>query len=457
MLRRLLPLTLLLTPAPALGSAPPEPPKALSFYEIASQVETKHPLMRAARAGLASLQAKLSQADWAYFPSFKLTAGATATPKVTGDALHSVTHTDTWGYLFTAQVQAVLPVYTFGKILSLRRAARQGVRIGQASVALARWELRYRLAQAWYGALLAAELKTILADGKKWLDKANTHMERLRDLDSDDYDQNEHLRLRARMAEFFAIEAENALLKNQSQHGLRLLTGVKAVDHEVPISARFLEPLAVPLKTAEHYVALARKHDPGMQIKRAHASAKEFLHDHKKAQVWPDLVIVGTANMATSDVIERQPSLFAVNSAHQLGVGGMVALRWNLDVPQRFLRAQEAGALAKMAALDTETAWQLTELKVRGLWQKLKNARSMITIYAKSKKAAQGWLMANWDLYDEGFGNFRDVMDALVQFYAKKFAYLQTIHDHNVLIYELSRALGHDIVKAAETSPASKK
>ena len=62
------------------------------------------------------------------------------------------------------------------------------------------------------------------------------------------------------------------------------------------------------------------------------------------------------------------------------------------------------------------------------------------------RKSAQGWLTATWDLYDTGFGGFRDVMDALLQFYGKKVSYLKLVHEHNLLIYKLSQAIGHDVV-----------
>lgn len=425
--------------------APPLP----GFYDLAAHMEGKHPLMKAAQAGLESFRAKLNQADWAYFPSFRLDALATVVPEVTGDALLSKTNQDRWGYLFSAKVTLVQPIYTFGKILSLRRAARQGVQIGRAAVDIARWELRYRLAQAWYGTLLSNEMGKILTDGKRWLTKAGKRMERLRAADSDDYDQTEHLRLKTRAAEFFALEADNLLLENQTQHGLRLLMGGQDPKQKIAIAGKYLAPLPLPLMTAEHYVALARKLDPGMRIKRATAKAKRYIHDHHKAQLLPDLVAVGEANLATSNVIERQPSAFAKNGAHQLGVGGGLALRWRLDVPQRVFKAEGAGALATVSEMDAQTAWQLTELKVRGLWQNLHNKKKLIEIFGASKKAAQGWLMSNWDLYEDGFGSFRDVMDALVQFYGKKIAYLKTIHDYNILVYELSRAVGKDLVQAA--------
>lgn len=416
------------------------------FYDAVAVIEASHPMMYAARAGLQGLEAKLKQAQWAYFPSFELTVGIAPTPEITGDALKSTTHWDKWGYAAGARLTMVQPVYTFGKIRSLQRAGEQGIEIGDAGIDLVRLELRYRLAQAWFGVLLARENRKMIDDGREWLYKAADRMESLRDEDSDDYDQSEYLRLRSREAEFYALEAENRLLETRAVHGLRLLTGETDPTKGVPLDEE-LEALEVTLTTPAQLVALAMENDPLMRINRANEQVKSYMHDHKRAQLLPDLVVLAEANAATSDVIEDQDSSFAHNAAHRLDARAIVALRWQLDVPQRIFQEREAKAFANMAAGETETSLQLAELNVRGLWQEMENVRVLIDAYKKSKTAAQGWLTTNWDLYQDGFADFNEVMDSLEQTVGKRAAYLKSVHDHNILVYALSRAVGQDISK----------
>lgn len=433
------------------------PTRVVTWAELVREAEHTNPLMRSARAGLDSFAAQLGRADWAYFPSFKLEAGGTIVPQVTGNALHSASDTSHLGYLFSVNVKMVLPLYTFGKILSLRRAARAGVRVGNAQVDAARWEIRYRAAQAWYGVLLARELQVILDDGEGWLKKAEERMIRLRDQDSDDYDQNEHLRLRSRLADFYQLAANNRELTVQSQQGLRLLLSQPPELLVVP-NSKHLDPLPITLLPVERYVAEALKHEPTLCQARAAAAAKRALHDAKKADLLPSFVLLADATIADSNVITDQPSSFAVDTAHAMGASALLGIRWNLDVPNRIWLASQAGANARKATQDASAQALQVEFKVRDLYQQLQNRTSLIKRFAASQKAAQGWLMANWDLYDDGFGEFRDVMDALVQFYSKKVAYLQVVYEHNVLIYELSRAVGADITElsaAADPSPGA--
>lgn len=421
---------------------------------LMTHLERHHPLMHAARAGLDELESKLSQAEWAIFPSFQLEGAATITPKVTGNALESESDWGTIGIFAKAKLDMVQPLWTFGKIGSLQRAARAGVDVGRAAIEVARWELRVRGAEAWLGRLLGGQLDAILVDGKVWIDKAEKRMERLRNEDSPDYDQLEHLRLKTRAAEFYQLQADNLLLLTQANQGLRLLLQRPASAGEIPIADDELQPYEFELLPPDEYAAIARRSDPMVLVAERTARAQDALAEAKAAEVWPDFFFAGQVSLAEASQIEDQPSIFADDPYHELSVGGVIGLRWKLDVPQRVLRADEARAKARRSRAEAEVRADLSEFKVRQLVQELTNKRELISIFAASRKAAQGWLTATWDTYDAGFGSFRDVMDALVQFYQKKFGYLQLVFEHNVLTWRLSQAIGEDVRALGAAAPA---
>jgi len=424
------------------GSEPEDAP--WTWERLVTTIERTHPLAHAARADLATFEAQLSQARWAYFPSFRLEGAASVTPEVTGDALESFSTWDRVGYFLRVRVEMVQPIWTFGKIGALQRAAASGVDVGQAVVDAARWELRVRASQAYMGRLLAMELSRIMETGRTWIDRAERRMERLREEDSIDYDQLEHLRLRTRVAEFYVLDADNRLLETRSKEGLRILLSLPP-GTPVPLDRDELTPLRFELRGVEEYVAMAFESEPTLRAARHGASAQGALADARAAELWPDLVIVGEAGVSRANRVEDQPSRFANDPFNRSSAAAALALRWNLDVPQRLFRADEARARARRSGYQVEAQRDVIELRVRQLHQDLANKRELLEVLARSEKAAQGWLTATWDTYDAGFGNFRDYMDALVQFYSRKVSYLQTVFEHNLLVFELSRAVGHDI------------
>jgi outer membrane protein TolC len=430
-------------PAFAADSARAVQSSPLTWTQAVRRMEQTNPLMKAARAGLDAFKSRLSQAQWAYFPKLSLEATLAPTPAITGSALETVVDFDRWGVHMSARMTLAQPIYTFGKVAALSRAASHGVNIGRSLVEAARYELRYRLGQAWYGVLLANELNAILRDGKKWLSRAENKMIALRDADSDQYKQNEHLRLKTRVSEFYAMEAENNELRVKGEVGLRLLLSGMTTE-KINLSEP-LEPIVCHIGPVETYWKLAQRQEPKLQAARWGARAKGALSQHKFAKLWPDLVIVGEAGTRFSDVVEIQQSSLTGDAYNGSSAAALLALRWNLDVPTLLNQAEEAESLAHRAGFEAKLAQDQLELRIRSLHQRLIDKMKLVKVYATSQKAAQGWLMSAWELYDDGFGEFRMVMEALIQFYGKKVAYLRAVFEHNVLVHEFSQAVGTDI------------
>lgn len=434
---------------------PPEAAEAVAPYTLATlqqAIEATHPLMEAAKAGLMQLEAKLSQAEWAIFPSFQMTGTATITPKVTGDPLSFDSSWSTIGVFGSIKLEMVQPLWTFGKIGALQDAANVGVEVGQAAVEVARWELRVRSAEAWLGRLLGRELDAILVDGQTWIEKAEKRMEKLKAEDSDEYDQLEHLRLKTGVAEFWQLSLDNRMLVNQSQEGMRLLLR-QPRGTTIAMADKDLEPYVVKVLEPEVYVELMRQNDPAVMLARRNAKAQRALARAKGKDLFPDLVLVGSAGISRASQIEDQHSPFANDPYNQRYAAAALGLRWQLDVAQKVFQRDEARARARRAESEALAQEDLQEFKVRQLAMDLKNKNELLAIYAESQKAAQGWLTATWDTYDAGFGAFRDVMDALVQFYQKKFGYLKLVFDHNLAVWKLSQAIGVDVRTLGDKAP----
>lgn len=434
------------------GTAVAPAPEKIAWDDLVETVERTSPLMSAARSGLDAMEAQLRQAQWARFPTFRLEAGGTPTPEIQTDGFDLDVNFSRWGYFYRVSATMIQPVYAFGRIAALRSAARSGVDVGRARVDVARWELRVRMAQAYYGVLLSKELSTILDDGRRWLAKAEDRMERLRVADSDDYDQMEHLRLKTRSSELFQLEADQRSLDITSRAGLRLLLS-RPSSRAVEPAATTLAPIEIGALSVDRLLAAMERHHPRLRMARAAGLAKGALADGKAAELWPQVVFVADASVNDSNVLTTEGTLM---EGETLGysIAVLLGMRWYLDVPQRLAIRDKARAEAQAALAQVDVARDLAEIEVRRVYQGLQDKRALIGIYAKSRKAAKGWLTAAWDTHDAGFGSFRNVMDALLQHYSKRLAHLQAVHEYNIMVHELSRAVGMDVATLGQTGSA---
>lgn len=427
---------------------PYEGAERIGYEELVREVEKTSPLMAAARAGLEVFEAKLHEAKAGWHPVFTIEAGGIVAPQLSGEGLDVEVDFDRYGYLYRTRVTLVQPLFTFGKLSALKEAARRGLDVGAAMIEAARWELRYRAAEAYYGALLARELRLLLDEGKRWLDRAEARMAKLKAEDSDDYDQLEHLRLKTRTAEFFELEAQNRLLETSAHEGLRVLLD-RPEGTAVRPRESALELVPVEILPVERYLALARETEPKLRMARAEARARHALADARANERWPDVFLLGDARLTDSDLVGEDAVVLG-NEALGLTGGALLGFRWKLDFGLRNAKTEEARAEAVAASRKADVQDAQVEMKVRELHRKLADKREIIDVYETSRKAAQGWMTATWDLYDTGFGSFRDVMDALVQFYGKKLGYLRAVHEFDVLVAEMSRAVGRDVAELGE-------
>ena len=99
-----------------------------------------------------------------------------------------------------------------------------------------------------------------------------------------------------------------------------------------------------------------------------------------------------------------------------------------------------------------QSARDTMEAEVRRLHRELLHHASLLEVGHKSMVSARGWLTAAWDVYDAGFGDLREVLDALEQFWGTRVAHLRTVVAHNLLVVDLSRAVGVDITRPAEAT-----
>ncbi len=445
-------LTVWLTAAPASASdaTSGDGVERIAWADLVERVERTSPLMDAARSGLDAMEAQLRRADWARFPSFRLEAGGTPSPEIQTNGFDIDVDWGRWGYFYRVGVTMVQPVYAFGRIRALRSAASSGVDVGNARVDLAKWELRVRMAQAYYGAKLARELGAILKDGRSWLEKAKRRMDKLRAADADEYDQMEHLRLKTRSSEFFQLEADQRELEITSLTGLRLLLSRGADAPVTPVEGE-LKPLEVGDLAVERLIDAMEAHHPKVRMAKAAGRAKTALAAGKSAELWPQVVFVADASVNDSNVLSTEGTLMEGETIGY-SIAVLLGMRWSLDVPQRLAVRDQARAEASAAVSQAQAARDLAELEVRRIHRTLSDKRSLIDIYARSKKAAQGWLTAAWDTHDAGFGSFRNVMDALLQFYGKRLAHLKAVHEYNIMVHELSRAVGVDVMTLVDSA-----
>src|SRR4051794_24720272 len=229
----------------------PAAARRYTLPELIAKVNASYPGVQAAREGVESADAQLSQATRLWWPTGQLTFGFTGSPEVRcidpitgkpwtsgGDqvrALSSCVRTDVvdlrsgeqvlpyHGVAFNLGINLVQPLYTFGKIEAARSAAKAGIDVARAQVDKDRADVTFNITRAYWLLKWARAAEATLGDGttrlKEWVKKIDDDI----DKGKTTFTVNDLVRLKLALdtAEITALDVDKA--RELGLAGLRML------------------------------------------------------------------------------------------------------------------------------------------------------------------------------------------------------------------------------------------
>jgi outer membrane protein TolC len=116
----------------------PASSRGVSLRRCLELAERNHPNVWAARARLKTMRAQLDEAHFAPFSEFTATGGFGVAPTIRGNNIYSpnteVYLSESMGVFWRVGVEGVIPLWTFGKLTNLWRAAEAQVKVGENDV-----------------------------------------------------------------------------------------------------------------------------------------------------------------------------------------------------------------------------------------------------------------------------------------------------------------------------------
>ena len=411
--------------------------KTLTLDEAIAGALRTSPLIRAARYSTKAMEAQLLKARSAAWPRANLTALVAPMPAQRGNAVKGFTDMNDWGYFVYANIEGIVPIYTFGKISSLKTAARYGVSVGKYRQKIARAAVIFQVQSVYYAAVGANAVLDALKDGKKYVDKAEKKLAELEDDDNSDFDPVDKMKFRVFRSEYFSQRSKAASTVGQARDALGILTGREEV--ELPSD---LAPLAWKAKNRDYYIRLAMAHRPDLLALDAAVKAREAQVAFRKSAFYPDFFIAGRFTIGHSNVADPQGSPFSSDPYNTYHAAATLGLKMGLNIGGKIADLDMARAVASELIAKQDAARQGVRIEVMRTLRELREAGEQLKYAKDAVKAAKSWSIAESDLYDNGFCGIKDLTDAVVQYYKSKFNYYNAVARFNILIMKLRKVTG---------------
>ena len=455
----LIPLTAHATPASQPATAPASRAaaraRAVPRYNLRQLLEMAHasyPGLRAQRAAVSTMEQHFLRAKWAWLPQGNVRGFLAPVPEIKCDPnARECTRTNAsmanvgpmWsfkGVMAKIDLDIGMPLFTFGKMAAVKRAAASGVAIRKEELASAQNRLTVDVTRGYWALKLAREILFTLNEGLGYIVDAEKLVQKDMDEGEGEYTLNDLLRLQTARAELDIRFAEGEKGEALALAALATLTGKQGQGFDVDtaiISVLGDEPR--PLRT---YLEIAHARRPELRILEEAIKARTAAVDLERARFFPDFLFVAMLGVGYAPTIEIPWNAYYNNSYNYYGAGFGLALNWRWDQYQQYRQLRVAKLeLEEMQARRAEGNAGI-DLDVQRAWHDLKEARARLDATKKGEKTARKWLATVQQNLAAGLAETRDMTDSLLSYFQLRVRHLWAMFDVNVAWSELGRVVG---------------
>ena len=436
---------------PVLGAAPTATIKLHQYtlVECLALADRNHPLLWAARARLGAVHAQLDEATYTPYSYWSTNATFGVLPPVGGTPFYNAVPRSILnqglgtGYQPFLQfgIRGTVPIYTFGKIDSIKRAAEAQVRYNEWDLEKNRQQIRMDVRRAYFGLMLARDALYIADDV---LGKLNGAIEntgkKLADGDTT-VDEGDRLRLEIYRDELLARIAEARRGETYASAALRFLTGVQT-SFEIPD-----EPLKrpeTPLGPVVRYLTAARLFRPDINLARSGVVARRAQLDFARAQLFPNIGLGLGFTYAVAPSATPQNTAWIGDGYNGFGAGFAFGVDWGLDLLPKNARVHYAESqLEEVRALERYALGGVA-VEVENAYASAVEAKTREENWERAEHRSKRWISSVQDAIDLGTKDDRYIIDPLRAYVFARANHVQALMDLNVALSELARVTGWD-------------
>jgi len=241
--------------------------------------------------------ARLRQANALRFlPRLRLESESGLVPEAKGDVLHPPS--DSTGYrplgpFSRTRLEFVQPLYTFGQISNLRRAAEGGLKAEKAALEETRLEIAFAVKELFYGVLLAQDLHALVERLSDTVD------EELSDLPDDALSLSDSYKLKLALLELEAQRGEAARQLELARAALAWHTGLPA-DPPLQLETQWLAPVEATVPPLDQLGNTAITRRPDWRRLQAGLAARKAQIDAARSAYYPQIFLAGGIRYAVT-------------------------------------------------------------------------------------------------------------------------------------------------------------
>jgi len=349
-------------------------------------------------------------------------------------------------YFTEVEFNLIQPIFTFGKLSGLNRAAAYGVQAEEANMRKKTSDVLFQVRQLYWGVVLGNELLLVINDAIHEINKADTKLQEKFDEGSEDVTQNDLFKLQIFKYEVNKKRRETLDKLTLTRSALRAALGL-ADDVDYAVATEYLDPVPFQLDSLPVYVALALQHRPELHQLLAGIQASRALVGVARSDFFPQFFFGGQIkyNFAKDRFDPNNP--FVYNPTNFFRPGFIVGMNMNLNFVQTRDKVRLAQVNYKRLAQNESLLMTGIKLEVEKVYLEVVQAKQNMRESRKALRASESWLRSVAMTFDIGVAEVKEFTDAFKANSTMKGEHLQNIFKFNTAVARLSGVVGHDLYK----------
>ncbi|MDB5038637.1 MAG: hypothetical protein JWQ35_2165 [Bacteriovoracaceae bacterium] len=347
------------------------------------------------------------------------------------------------GGFVRVEMNAVQPIYTFGKISNAIQAAEGGKQLAEAEEKRKIGELRLLIKRAYYTLQLSFDSTEILKDVEKKLADANDKVEELLIKNAENVSEIDRLKIRVFSADVKSrsLDADRAgRLARSAIAELANISGdweldQKSLAAEKPNGLKKEDIINYSLKSKPEIVQLNRL----VEMKQAEARAV-------KANLFPTIFLGGQLEYAKSPGRTDINNPYLNDPFNLFNVGAVLGLQQDLSMLKTIKKADSARAEADRVEAQRDQLVIKTKLDAEKSFEEAFSALQGMQINEEGFRAARSWLTSTGLSFNLGTSETKDVLESFAAYFKARVDLIKSVYNLNLSLAELSQVSGIEVL-----------
>ena len=348
------------------------------------------------------------------------------------------------GVFTRAEVNAIQPLFAWGGLRSLVKAARAGAESAKEQFETQKDNIEIRLYELYESYLLSIELQRLLDEANNQIENIEEQIEEQRESGESDLDESDVFKFEIFKSEFAIRAAE---VEENIAYIKSIWSYVTQSDENTVYmpDLQFLDPVSNEIQELDFYRAYAIQERAEVKAIEAGIEAAEYGLEATKAQNYPTLFLGLSGSYANTPNRPRQSNPFIINNSNYASAAFGIGIRQNLDFFSMKADVERSNIQYNQAKYLKEAAVDGIVLEINDKYKNASLSKIKVNRTDEALVTSKKWLRQEQLDYDFGMGDTKDLIDAMRKELELKVQLKREIFEFNKNMAELFKASGMDI------------